>query len=195
MPFTYVTYNPGSRDNNLCDKRILAITNLKTQNKKKNKPKKCSVEYFLNCSYRLGRLKRQQTSDKLRFLHRSYMRAKQNGGLLLREKQARQLSTCLSKPLTAKRCSHRLTIEPWNHGTKNLKSLKNMVCCRLMPSSNDVDVIRVVIDHCPWSIRVYRYMDVVTGNLFCVVQIACCSENVFTLWNYVLSSIFNNNPV
>ena len=26
--FTYVTYNPDSRDNNLCDKRILAITNL-----------------------------------------------------------------------------------------------------------------------------------------------------------------------
>ena len=50
------------------------------------------------------------------FLHRSYMRAKQNGGLLLREKQARQLSTCLSKPLTAQRCSHRL-IEPSNHGT------------------------------------------------------------------------------
>ena len=25
MPFTYVTYNPNSRDNNLCDKRILAI--------------------------------------------------------------------------------------------------------------------------------------------------------------------------
>ena len=75
---------------------------------KNNKPKKCSVQYFLNCSYRLGRLKRQQTSDKLRFLHRSYMRAKQNGGL---------------------------TIEPWNHGTKNLKSLKNMVCCRLMPGS------------------------------------------------------------
>ena len=25
MPFTYVTYNPNSRDNNLCDQRILAI--------------------------------------------------------------------------------------------------------------------------------------------------------------------------
>ena len=58
----------------------------------------------------------KQTSDKLRFLHRSYMRAKQNGGLLLREKQARQLSTCLSEPLTAQCCSHRL-IEPSNHGT------------------------------------------------------------------------------
>ena len=46
------------------------------------------------------------------------MRAKQNGGLLLRDKQARQLSTCLSKPLTAQRCSHRLiehrTMEPLN---------------------------------------------------------------------------------
>ena len=102
---------------------------------KKNKPKKCSVQYFLNCSYRLGRLKRQQTSDKLRFLHRSYMRGKQNDGLLIRDKQAWQLSTCLRKPLTAKRCIHRLTIEPWNHGTKNLKSLKNMVCCRLMHGS------------------------------------------------------------
>ena len=27
-------------------------------------------------------------------------------------------------------------------------------------------------------------MDVVTGNLFCFVQIACGSKNVFTLWNY-----------
>ena len=36
MPFTYVTYNPDSRDNNLCDKRILAITNL--QYKEKNVP-------------------------------------------------------------------------------------------------------------------------------------------------------------
>ena len=50
----------------------------------------------MNCSYRLGRLKRQQASDKLRFLHRSYMKVKQNGGLLLREKQARELSTCLT---------------------------------------------------------------------------------------------------
>ena len=52
---------------------------------------------------------------KLRFLHRSDMRAKKNGGLLLREKQARQLSTCLSKPLTAQRCSHddHGTMEPW----------------------------------------------------------------------------------
>ena len=38
-----------------------------------------------------------------RTMHRSYMRAKENGGLLLREKQARQLS----EPLTAQRCSHR----------------------------------------------------------------------------------------
>ena len=41
---------------------------------------------------------------------------KQNGGLLLRETHARQLRTCLNKPLTAQRCSHRLiehrTIEP-----------------------------------------------------------------------------------
>ena len=34
MPFTYVTYNPDYRDNNLCDKRILAITNLETWIKK-----------------------------------------------------------------------------------------------------------------------------------------------------------------
>ena len=40
MPFTYVTlYNPDSRDKILCDKRILAITNLETENKT-NKPKK-----------------------------------------------------------------------------------------------------------------------------------------------------------
>ena len=118
MPFTYVTlYNPDSLDNNLCDKRILAITNLETENKT-NKPRK-NVLYLLNCAYRLGRLKRQQTSDGLRFLHRSYMRTKQNGGLLLREKQARQLSTCLSKPLTAQRCSHGWPSnhEPWNHWT------------------------------------------------------------------------------
>ena len=45
MPFTYVTlYNPDSLDNNLCDKRILAITNLETENKT-NKPKKmfCTI--------------------------------------------------------------------------------------------------------------------------------------------------------
>ena len=29
------------------------------------------------------------------------------------------------------------TMEPLNHRTKNLKSLKNMVCCRLMPGSNN----------------------------------------------------------
>ena len=87
MPFTYVTwYNLDSLDNNLCDKRILAITNLETKNKINKPKKKSSVQYFLNCSYRLGRLKRQQTFDGLWFLHRSYMRTKQNGGLLLREK-------------------------------------------------------------------------------------------------------------
>ena len=37
MPFSYVTYNPDSRDNNLCDKRILAITNLETWIKKINR--------------------------------------------------------------------------------------------------------------------------------------------------------------
>ena len=82
-----IYYNPYSLDNNRCDKRILAITNLETENKT-NKPRK-NVLYLLNCAYRLGRLKRQQTSDGLRFLHRSYMRTKQNGGLLLREKQVR----------------------------------------------------------------------------------------------------------
>ena len=30
-----------------------------------------------------------------------------------------------------------MTIEPWNHRTKNLKWIKNMVCCRLMPGSNN----------------------------------------------------------
>ena len=48
---------------------------------------------------------------------RSYMRAKQNCGLLLREKQGRQLSTCVSKPLTAQRCGHRLHDWTSNHGT------------------------------------------------------------------------------
>ena len=121
MPFTCVTlYNPDSQDNNLCDKRILAITNLEI--KQINRKKMfCAI---------------QQTSDGLLFLHRSYMRANQNGGLLLRENQARQLSTRLNKPLTAQRRSHRL-IEPSNHWTKNLKSLKNMVCCRLMPGSKN----------------------------------------------------------
>ena len=111
-------------------KRILAITNLETWIKK-NKPKKCSVQYVLNCSYRLGRLKRQQASDKLRFLHRSYMRAKQNGGLLLREKQARQLSTCM----TEQRCSHRWTIEPWNHWIMEPLNEKSQIDqeCGLLP--------------------------------------------------------------
>ena len=78
----------------------------------------------------------QQTSDGLRFLHRSYMTTKQNGGLLLREKQARRLSTRLNNRLTAQRRSHKL-LEPSNHWTKNLKSLKNMACCRLIPGSNN----------------------------------------------------------
>ena len=42
----------------------------------------------------------------------------------------------------------------------------------------------LIIAHA-WSIRVYRYIDVITGNLFCFVQIACGSKNVFTLWNYL----------
>ena len=62
----------------------------------------------------LGCLKRQQTSDGLRFLHRSCIRTKRNGGLLLREKQIWQLSTRLNKPLTAQRRGHRL-IETSNH--------------------------------------------------------------------------------
>ena len=37
MSFTYVTYNPDYWDNNLCDKRILAITNLETWIKKINR--------------------------------------------------------------------------------------------------------------------------------------------------------------
>ena len=28
-------------------------------------------------------------------------------------------------------------MEPWNHRTKNLKSLKNMVCCQLMPGGKN----------------------------------------------------------
>ena len=41
---TVKQYNPDSLDNNLCDKRILAITNLETENKT-NKPKKmfCTI--------------------------------------------------------------------------------------------------------------------------------------------------------
>ena len=57
---------------------------------------------------------------------------KQNGRLLLRDKEARQLSTCLNRWL------HSSAVTGWtNHWlTKNLKSLKNMICCRLMPGSN-----------------------------------------------------------
>ena len=140
----YVTYNPDYRDIKQSDKTILAITNLETWIKK-NKPKKCSVQYVLSCSHRLGRLKRQQASDKLRFLHRSYMRGKQSGWFLLRENQARQLS----KPLTALRCSYRWpsnhgTMEPSNRRTKNLKWIKNMVCCRLMPGSNKFILVTAV---------------------------------------------------
>ena len=68
----------------------------------------------------LDRLKREKTSHGQRFLHRSYMRTKQNSGLLPREKQARQLSTCLNKPLTAQRCSSQIdwTIEPLNQNSQ-----------------------------------------------------------------------------
>ena len=72
------------------------------------------------------------------------MRAKQNGGLLLREKQARQLSTCLSKPLTAQRCSHRLiehrTMEPLNEKSQIAQEYG------LLPAdarSNDCEILLV----------------------------------------------------
>ena len=108
----------------------------------------------------------QQTSDGLCFLHRSYMRTKQNGGLLLREKQARLLSTRLNKPLTALRRSHSL-IESSNHWTKNLKSLKNMVCCRLMRRSNNSET------------AVYGY----NPALFWVVSVSCwCLAKLMFTW-------------
>ena len=45
--FTYVTYNPDSRDNNLCDKRILAITNLELKNEPKKMFPTILLELFL----------------------------------------------------------------------------------------------------------------------------------------------------
>ena len=50
-----------------------------------------------------------------------------------------------------------MTIEPWNHWTKNLKSLKNMVCCRLMRRSNNSET------------AVYGY----NPALFWVVSVSC----------------------
>ena len=49
--------------------------------------------------------------------------------MLLRDKEARQLSTCLNRWLHSAAVTD-WTIEPWYPGTKNLRSLKNMVCCR-----------------------------------------------------------------
>ena len=67
MPFTYVTYNPDSRDNNLCDKRILTITNLETLKKKMFHT--ILLELFL-----LFRpFKKTANIHGLRFLHRSYL--------------------------------------------------------------------------------------------------------------------------
>ena len=65
----------------------------------------------MNCSYRLGRLKRQQASDKLRFLHRSYLRAKQNGGFAPKRK------TGAAAKQTAAVTDDQRTIEPSNHRT------------------------------------------------------------------------------
>ena len=62
----------------------------------------------MNCSYRLARLKKTAT---IRWTTISAQ-------ILPREKQARHPSTCLSKLMSAQRCSHRLiehrTMEPLN---------------------------------------------------------------------------------
>ena len=67
MPFTCVTDDSDSPDNSLHDNKILTITNLSV----KNKRKKCSVQYFLNFSYRYSLLKRQQRPDGPWLLHKS----------------------------------------------------------------------------------------------------------------------------
>ena len=108
MPFTYVTYNPDSRDNNLCDQRILTITNLETLKKKMFHTILLELFLLFRPFKKTANIRRTTISAQIIF---KYMRTKQNGGLLLREKQARQLRTCLNKPLTAQRRSHRL-IEP-----------------------------------------------------------------------------------
>ena len=54
----------------------------------------------------------RQTTISAQILHESNTKWR----VAPKRKKARQLSTCLGKPLTAQRCSHRL-IEPSNHGT------------------------------------------------------------------------------
>ena len=63
------------------------------------------------------------------------MRTKQNGGLLRREKQARQLSNCSLVTLLIEPWNH-WTIEPSNHRTKKSQIAQEYGCCRLMPGSN-----------------------------------------------------------
>ena len=58
----------------------------------------------------------------------THTRTKQNGMLLLRDKEARQLSTWLNRWLNNAAVTD-WTIQQSDHCTKNLKSLENMVCC------------------------------------------------------------------
>ena len=66
----------------------------------------------------------------------THTRTKQNGRLL-RDKEARQLSTCLNRWL------HNAAVTDWtiqqsNHWTETLKSLENMVCWRLIRIDHQV---------------------------------------------------------
>ena len=91
------------------------------------------------------------------------------------KKQARQLSTCFNKPLTTQRWSHRL-IEPW---TKNLKSLKNMVCCRLMLGSKK----KKQTNKQNGKIRYSLYCRIKMRSKECARNIVSSNEITFlTLW-------------
>ena len=53
-----------------------------------------------------------------------------------------------------------MTIEPSNHWTKNLKWIKNVVCCRLMPGSNKHPL--QILAHLDSS---WKYISILVGNL------------------------------
>ena len=142
MPFTYLTYNLDSRDNNLCDKRVVYLK----PRIKKNKPrKKMFSTILLELFLPFGPLKRQQTSDGLRFLaHWSYL----NTGNKTKWRVTPKRKTGAPATHLLKQTAHCKALQSqtdWtsNHWTKNLKSLKNVVYCQLMPGSNNWKLISV----------------------------------------------------
>ena len=108
------------------DSGIFLFESIKGWSKKQDKTSKQTSDHQANQSIRSKQNHRYKIYTTRRVWRHTFTKSDRRWkGLLtdvhecwplLREKQARRLSTCLSKPLTEQRCSHRL-IERSNHGT------------------------------------------------------------------------------